>query len=448
MLVAPLGGFPQGMSVPREFSSLAGAEGPGNKPVLSPDALLRSVATAREAIRSHPQSAEAYLALAEALTNGEEVESASAALDRALELNPRLAVAWYGKGLQAAREKNWPSAIESFQHALDAGYVPARLELAEMLLRIGDFTRAARELESVIRLEPKQAGAHYGLGLVRMQEGNFDAAEASFRQAMALRPQYADAEEGLGEVLLNRQAWPEAANVFERVLTERPSSTGAINGLATALSRIGRQEEARKEFARAQQLARRSVQLHRAQGSYNRGLELWRAGDLAGAAAAFRNALAGRADYAEAHNNLGGVLWEQNDFAGATAEFEAAVNCQPDYAEARNNLGNALVRAGDVDRGIQQFRAALAARPGFASAHFNLGMALQRKAAWAEAEEELRRAIVLAPDHAVTHIELGLLVASRLGGLSDEARAELNEGLRLDGGLKKLIPDQILRSLH
>jgi superkiller protein 3 len=445
---AAVAAFPQGMSIPREFSSLAGADLAGKKDAGQPDAILNSVAAGREAVRKNPQSAEAYLALARGLEAAGETAAAGQALDRAVELDPRLGLAWYRKGLLAARDQNWHAAIQDFERALEAGLSPARLELGEMLLRSGDFDKAARELETVVRLDPKEAGAHYGLGLIRLQQGNFDAGAAAFRQALVLRPKYVDAQEGLGEALLRQQAWSAAAAAFEQILTDKPDSSAAMNGLATALARMGEQERAEKEFAEAQRLARRSVQLHRAQGDYNRGLELWHAKDLTGAAIAFRNALTAVPDYAEAHNNLGGVLWQQNDQAGACVEFEAAVHSRPDLAEARNNWGNALVYFGHIDQAIKQFRSALAARPGLSSAHLNLGTALAQKQCWAEAEQELRRTLVLAPDTAKAHVVLGLVLASKAGTATSEARAELEGGLRLDPSLRSLVPEELMQQLR
>ncbi len=453
-----VGSRPRAAAGPRDPSLLAGIASPesygapqavqvGAGPVQK---TIDAMAAARQAVRDHPDSAQAYLSLALALKAAGDIPAASQAIEQALELDSHLAEAWYEKGLIEAEQLVWLTAARYFRQAvaLAPSYEAAHLGLGEMLIRSGGFEEAARELEAVLRLNPSNAGAHDGLGLIHLRQGDFAAAEAEFRQAIALRPRFPRARESLGEVLLHRRDWAGAAAAFEQALADIPDSMSATNGLATALSHLGQPDRAKAEFQKAQQLSKASLMSRRAQAENNRGVELWHAGDLTGAITALRNALAADPDYAAAHNNLGGILWQQHDQPGALAEFAAAVRSRPEFPEAQNNWGSALMFTGNVDQAMEHFQAALALRPGFASARFNLGVALEKKGKWIEAETELRRAIVLAPETAAAHIELGLLLASRAGGLPPEARSELNEGLRLDPRLKSLIPDGLLKELH
>ena len=119
----------------------------------------------------------------------------------------------------------------------------------------------------------------------------------------------------------------------------------------------------------------------------------------------------------------------------------------PNFAEAHNNWGTVLLHAGEFDYAIEQFRAALAIRPGFASAHLNLGYALLGNQNFESAESEFRKAATLVPEMAAAHLELGLLVATRNGSLTQDARTELEEGLRLDSGLRSSIPTEYLQKL-
>jgi hypothetical protein len=49
---------------------------------------------------------------------------------------------------------------------------------------------------------------------------------------------------------------------------------------------------------------------------------------------------------------------------------------------------------------------------------------------------------------AAAHVELGLLLTFKTDKLSEESRAELNEGLRLNPNLRSLIPAQYLNELR
>ena len=80
-------------------------------------------------------------------------------------------------------------------------------------------------------------------------------------------------------------------------------------------------------------------------------------GDNADVAAAFREAIRLRPDFAEAHNHLGLVLMQGGDDAAGIAALREAVRLAPDYAEARTNLGAALTPT-DARRGDRELEAA------------------------------------------------------------------------------------------
>lgn len=407
------------------------------------------ISKARREAAQNRGSAQASLSLGLALLAAGEKSSAAEALDQALEFDGHLAQAWYLKGVMADDGEKWPLALEDFRKslALDPGFTEARMGVAEILLRKGDFAGAGRELKIVIGGDASHPRAHYGLGRVRLQEGNLSEAETEFRRALSLQPDFPEAQEGLAELLLRRHEWQAATQLFERVVVAQPDSIFAYTGMAAALARLGQAAAAQENFAKAREISEKQLRRNRALEENNRALALWRDGDLTGARAALRSALREDADYADAHNNLGGVLWQQKDASGAIAEFTASVSSRPDYAEAHNNLGSALLQTGEIERAAREFREALSLRPGFAQAHFNLGVVLAKKGQRTEAEEELRRALILQPEMAAAHVQLGLLLVTPEGKLTPEGRAELSDGLRRSPELKILVPGEILRQM-
>jgi tetratricopeptide (TPR) repeat protein len=264
---------------------------------------------------------------------------------------------------------------------------------------------------------------------------------------LARRPRFPEAQENLGDTLLKLGDWQGARQAFELALRDKPDDGMAVYGLATALRHLGETAKADEEFTKARSLLEANTALGRAQGENNRGLQLWYAGDLAGAAAAFRGALTYDPSFADAHNNLGGVLWQQKNTKEATQEFAAAVRYKPDFAKARNNYGNALMSSGDLKGAAEQFEAAVTVEPGFATGHFSLGTTLAQEGQSRRAEEELRQALILDPQMAAAHVALGLLLASNAAPLGSAARSELEEGLRLNPQLRSALPPTVAREL-
>jgi Tfp pilus assembly protein PilF len=83
-------------------------------------------------------------------------------------------------------------------------------------------------------------------------------------------------------------------------------------------------------------------------------------GDLAGAADAYRRALALDARLGDASNGLGAVLVQQGRPADAVPWLEQAARDR-DFVEAQLNLGIALQQAGDLGRAAAQYRKVIAA---------------------------------------------------------------------------------------
>lgn len=108
-----------------------------------------------------------------------------------------------------------------------------------------------------------------------------------------------------------------------------------------------------------------------------RGLALEGA-DPAGAAAAYRRALAGCPSLADAHINLGRLLHQQGDLAAAEHHYRTALASTPS-ALAWFNLGVVLEDQARVDDSIAAYLQALALQPALGEAHLNLARLLDRR---------------------------------------------------------------------
>ena len=438
-------------AVPLQVSASAQASGilePAT--TVPPDQMVEAITAARREIAQTPSDPRGYVKLGHALRLAGDTDAAAKALDHALGLDPRVSGAWYEKGLMAIDSGTLPEAMGLFGKAVDcdAENAAARLQLASLLLRRGDWTRAQSELEAVLRSDPSNAGAREGLGMVLNQQGNPKAAVEEFRKALELRPLFAQAEESLGEGLVQLGQWSEASAALKKALAGNlEDKSMATYALASALKHLGDSSEAEAEYAKARGLMRRRVIEDRAKGSNDHGLQLWYSGDLAGAEAALRSAIAEDPNYAEAHNNLGGVLWQQQKTDDAQHEFAEAVRLDPGFAKAHNNLGNALLGTGDIDGAIRELRAAVAGQPGFASAHLNLAMALMKKGDNRQAEDEIQRTLDLDPDMAEAHVEEGLLLVAEANRLTPAARKEFEAGLHLNPELRLAIPLPVYEEL-
>ncbi len=162
----------------------------------------------------------------------------------------------------------------------------------------------------------------------------------------------------------------------------------------------------------------------------NEGNVLRDKGDLAGAEAAFRQALRLDPNYTHAHNNLGLVLHDKGDLQGAIAEHKEALHLDPKFAWAHNNLGWALQDKGDKAGAEAAFREAIRLDPKLVLAHINLGVVLRDQGDKTGAEAVFREAIRIDPQSALAHTHLGWMLQQK--GDLDGAIVAFKEALRLD----------------
>ena len=79
-----------------------------------------------------------------------------------------------------------------------------------------------------------------------------------------------------------------------------------------------------------------------AKTEFERGVKLYKEGELKSAEAAFRRAIELDSEFAEAYANLGSILASQNNLAEAISQFENAVRLRPELAALHYQLGVAL----------------------------------------------------------------------------------------------------------
>lgn len=140
---------------------------------------------------------------------------------------------------------------------------------------------------------------------------------------------------------------------------------------------------------------------------FDRGNELMRAGDLAGALRAFRQSIRLNPHNAAPWIGLAQLLEANSQFEDARECLRQAVLASPDHLLARLHLANAHKSLGYVDDALSEYRAVLAQDPGSAVAHFGLGQLFEDVGEPESAAQSYRAALDSDPD---THEALANLL--------------------------------------
>lgn len=135
----------------------------------------------------------------------------------------------------------------------------------------------------------------------------------------------------------------------------------------------------------------------RADDWFLRACRLEDGGDLDGAEAALRQALAADPSHVGAIVNLGNLRYRRGDLDGARLQYEQTVAIAPDRAEGYYNVGFLLLDGGDARGAIPLLHAALARDPEFPDAHCNLALAYELIGQFDRARAFWRRCLELDP---------------------------------------------------
>ncbi len=110
----------------------------------------------REALRQEPSYTGARIALASIIASGGRIEEARAELEAGLRYPNEIHLLHINIGLLSRQLGDLEKAESHFRAAIESepGFVPARLDLADLYLSRGDRARARRQVEEAIRLDP------------------------------------------------------------------------------------------------------------------------------------------------------------------------------------------------------------------------------------------------------------------------------------------------------
>jgi tetratricopeptide (TPR) repeat protein len=140
---------------------------------------------------------------------------------------------------------------------------------------------------------------------------------------------------------------------------------------------------------------------------FSKALALHQAGDLAGAALAYKNILVSEPRNADALRMLGILHLQRREWQQAEQNARAYLKVHPNHADTLSNLGYALQNLNCDREALECYQQAIELDPRHASALYNLGNLLQKLYRLDEAEFSYRKALSIRPNHADTWVNLG-----------------------------------------
>lgn len=309
------------------------------------------------AARMRPGSPEAQYLLARAWAGLKQVKQAEVHYHKVLEIHQAHAGALQGLATIAEGTGRYEEAEGFYRQAIQAGAEGrARRSLASLLARQGRGEEAERILLAMLEADPSDTDARFELGLARALVGNCASAIPELRAVVEAEPRRVPALFQLGNCLSRAGRPEEATEVLE------------------SFRRVKREEMEREERERL---------VHFTMLEADR---LAAAGDLPGAVAKSREAVAADPGSARAHAFLGSLLLEAGDDKEALRALMEAARLDPSDAIALTEVGRLLVLAGRVPEAVDYLIRATEADKNLPEPHRFLAILYKQAGRDAEAE--------------------------------------------------------------
>ncbi|HWD94347.1 MAG TPA: tetratricopeptide repeat protein [Verrucomicrobiae bacterium] len=267
----------------------------------------------------------------------------------------------------------------------------------------GSLQKAQAACESAIARFPDDPLLHQQLAELKQAAGDQAGVAEEAQRSLDLLPGNPQTGLLLGLALAQQQKYEEAATAFRQVFQLNSEDVWARQNFALCLQKLGRKDEAIREFKRALAIKPRFGLAYIGLGQLYE--EVGRTNE---AAACYQKALANPIHRTEELTTLARFCASRKWFAAASTNYLDAIKLSPSDANLRVEAGQTLVEMGRHVEAGQCFAEACRLSPGWGQAHFLCGLEYGRAGKVADAEREFREAVKLLPDLAEARLNLGI----------------------------------------
>jgi tetratricopeptide (TPR) repeat protein len=374
--------------------------------------LVGAIADLRSVLKDQPNSIDVMTRLARAHLANKEPQMAVEAIGKAVALVPNDAGTRVLLAEVRSAAGDRKGALNELQTVLkaDPKFYAALVQKAQIEAGDKDWRTAEKTLTVLVQSYPKDAQAHYRLGMVQYAQRKLDAAAAGFEQALSLQSGAIEPLSALADVYFTQSKPEKAAQRVGKAAADNPKNFFAQTLLGRVLERQNKAQEAEAALRKAVEIEPKVAGVHiELAGFFSRRK------DDKSAEAALKDGLAALPGDVGLRLQLAEVYLRRATHDQAIAQYEAILKDHPRNEAATNNLASMLldtrsdkataeralqltrrfkdspnlaymdtfgwaqVRADRVDEGLLALRKVIDKAPNVPVFQYHLGVALHRK---------------------------------------------------------------------
>ncbi|NJM60389.1 MAG: tetratricopeptide repeat protein [Oscillatoriales cyanobacterium RU_3_3] len=271
--------------------------------------------------------------------------------------------------------------------------------LAEGYFAQGKLEQAIAACKKALQIKP-DAGLYKMLGNALQAGGKIDDAKSCYIKAIEINPNFAEAYANYGSICAQQEQWQQAVTAYEKAIALKPDFAGAFRNFAKLLTQLEKHEAAAEAWYRAYAIEPKSAS---AEEHENLAKTLIEQGKVDKGIESYQRAVAMNPNAGAAYHELGEILRGQEQWEAAVEAYSNAIKNNPDLSWSHNNLAECLVKLERWEEAVNAYRKAIELNPDFSWSHNNLADVLLKLERWEEAAAAYRKATELNPDFSWSH---------------------------------------------
>jgi tetratricopeptide (TPR) repeat protein len=190
------------------------------------------------------------------------LKDAIKAYDKAIELNPKYAVAYYNRGLAYNDLGNHQQSINDYNKAIEfrPKFAWAYNNRGKVYHELGNVQQAISDYNKAIELDPNDALAYNNRGNAYKALRNYQQAFSDYNKAIELDPKYASAYYNRGNAYASLGNYQQAINDYNRAIELNPTYANAYNNRGACYNALGNTNMALEDAKRAARLGSQDAQ--------------------------------------------------------------------------------------------------------------------------------------------------------------------------------------------
>lgn len=261
---------------------------------------------------------------------------------------------YYNKGDESLQKNDYSGAINYFNKAIELNpdYASAYFARGSCYNLLQKNDEAIKDLSKAIKLESDFFSAYYMRGCAYSDMKKYDEAIKDFNKAIELNSGSAEYYFDRGNAYYRSTKYDEALKDFNKTIELKPEADAFFNRGLTKIM-LGKTDDGCADLKKAQSMGFNADLVKANMDTYCSG---------------------NNPQTADVYFNKGNDAFEKKDYSGAITCYSKAIELKPDFADAFFNRGYIYYTIQKYDESINDYSKVIELSPKYASAYLNRGV--------------------------------------------------------------------------